>query len=339
MNLNYLTRRLGQAVITFWATVTLTFALYHMMPGGPVESMQNIILQQITTSGGTADLEQIEQMVTLYANIQPSDPVYIQYIDYWRQLLFEFSMGRSFSHQEPVTTLIAERIPWSMFVSVYSLVIGYTASILLGSAMAFKEKSRFDSIMSTIMVSLQSTPYYIVALLLIYTTALQLGWFPTGGRVGTGVEAGFNLEFMTSIVHHAALPILSTSILGISGAISLRGNAIRVLGEDYLRVAELRGLRPSRIATEYVGRNAILPMYTRFMIGIAGVLSSSVILEQIFSYPGMGLLMYNAISIRDYPLLMGTLIIFTSITIIGILIADLTYGYIDPRASGGGGTE
>lgn len=339
MNRNYFIRRLGQAVITFWATVTLTFVLYHMMPGGPVESMKNIILQQLMTEqGGAVDLDRIEQLVSLYANIRPDAPLYVQYLDFWRDLLINFDMGQSFSQQEPVVDLIAERVPWSMFVSVYSLVVGYTASILLGSAMAFKEKSRFDSIMSSIMVALQSTPYYIVALLLIYWVALQHPLFPTGGRLGAGVTEGFNLDFMLSVIHHAALPIISTSLLGITGAISLRGNAIRVLGEDYLRVAELRGLRPTRIATEYVGRNAILPMYTRFMIGIAGVLSSSVILEQIFSYPGMGLLMYNAINIRDYPLLMGSLIIFTTITIIGILIADLTYGYIDPRASGGGGS-
>lgn len=335
MNKRYVVKRIGQSILTFWATVTLSFLLYHMMPGGPAQAMENIILQNLAQSGETVDMDRIQRFVKLYTNIQPDAPVHIQYLNYWESILFHLDFGTSFSKQKPVLQLMANRIPWSMFISVYALAIGYSVSILLGSAMAFKEKSRFDSITSSILTFLQSTPYYIVAIVLVYFLAIQNNILPAGGRIGSQTEAGFNATFMLSLAEHAILPVLSMSVLGITGALSLRANAIRVLGEDYLRVADLRGLRPSRMATEYVGRNAILPMYTRFMIGIAAVISSSVILEQVFSYPGMGLLMFDAIQIRDYPLLMGSLIVFTSITITGILIADLTYGFVDPRASGG----
>ena len=336
MPTNYATKRVGQAVFTFFVTVSLSFFLYQAMPGGPVEALKNMILSQQATTGGTVDLERINRLVGLYTNLEPDAPLYVQYFQYWESLLFEQDLGRSIYENEPVTALIFERVPWSMFISVYALVIGYAGSIVIGALMAFKEKSRFDSVSSVSLIVLNSVPYYIVGIVLILFVAIRWGLFPYGGRAASALTPGFTPEYLWSIAYHAALPVFSMSVLGLGGALTMRGNSVRVLGEDYLRVAELRGLRNSRIATQYVGRNAILPMYTQFMIGIAGVLSSSVIVEQIFSYPGVGLLLYQAIQVRDYPLLMGGLIVFTTVTIVGILIADLTYGFIDPRISAGG---
>lgn len=336
MTTNYFAKRVGQALLTFIATVTLSFVLYQAMPGGPVEALKNVILSQQATSGGTVNLDRINRLIALYTNVRPDKPLHVQFYQYFSSIILEQDLGRSIYKNKPVTALIFERIPWSMFISVYAMVIGYAGSIVIGAVMAFKEKSRFDSVSSITMTLLNSIPYYIVGIGLIYFVAIQYEIFPYGGRAASGLTPSFSLVYMKSIVYHAALPVLSMSVLGLGGALTMRGNAVRVLGEDYLRVANLRGLRDSRIATQYVGRNAILPMYTQFMIGIAGVLSSSVIVEQIFSYPGVGLLMYNAIQVQDYPLLMGSLIIFTSVTIVAILIADLTYGLIDPRISAGG---
>lgn len=339
MNTSYFARRVGQAGLTFLATVTLSFVLYHAMPGSPAESLQNVLLAQQSRTGSTIDFERIKFLVSQYTNLESGEPLYVQYYQYVSSIVFDQDLGTSMFENTPVTEMIAERLPWSMLISVYSIVLGYAGSILLGAMMAFKEKSRFDSVTSVIVIALNSTPYYVFGLVLIYLLAIQTGVFPTGGRVGLGVEPGFNLEFLLSIAVHATLPVLSMSILGLGTSLAMRGNSIRILGEDYLRVAELRGLRDSRIATQYVGRNAILPMYTQFMIGFAGILSSSVIVEQIFSYPGVGLLVYDAIQVQDYPVLMGSLIIFTLVTIVAILIADLTYGFIDPRISAGDSHE
>lgn len=336
MATNYFLKRVGQAALTFVATVSLSFVLYQAMPGGPVEALKNVILSQQATTGGTVDLDRINRLVGLYTNVQPDQPLHVQFYQYFSNIILNQDLGRSIYQNKPVTALIFERIPWSMFISVYAMVLGYAGSILIGSLMAFKEKSRFDSVTSILMILLNSVPYYIVGIVLIYFVAIQYELFPYGGRVASGLTPGFNWVYMKSIAYHAALPVFSMSMLGLGGALTMRGNAVRVLGEDYLRVAHLRGLRGSRIATQYVGRNAILPMYTQFMIGIAGVLSSSVIVERIFSYPGVGQLMFKAIQVKDYPLLMGSLIIFTTVTIVAILIADLTYGLIDPRISAGG---
>jgi peptide/nickel transport system permease protein len=147
---------------------------------------------------------------------------------------------------------------------------------------------------------------------------------------------GFNVPFMMGVIAHAALPFLSLQIAGFGGpALAMRGNSIQVLGSDYIRVAQLRGLSGARIATRYVSRNAILPLYTGFMIGIASMFAGSVILEEIFAYPGVGYYLVRAFESRDYPLMMASFILLAAVTIVGILIADLTYGLIDPRIQTG----
>lgn len=337
MNSRYLLKRLGQALLTFFVTITFSFVMYQAMPGGPTDAMKSVILAQ--TGGSSIDIDRLNHLIQLYTNVNPNQPIHVQYLNYMSDIVLHQDLGTSFFKNEKVTTLILQRMPWSMFISVYALALGYTLSILLGVLTAYKEKSRFDSTISSVIIALNSIPYYIVGVLFIYFFAIQHPYFPTGGRIGSGVPAGFNPEFMVSLVRHAALPAFSMGMLATSGALAMRGNAIRILGEDYVRVAQLRGLRDTRIATQYLGWNAILPMYTQFMIGIAGVFSSAVIVEQVFSYPGMGLLMFTAVKTQDYPLLMGTLIVFTAISLTAIFVADITYGLIDPRISAGGQHE
>lgn len=338
MNANYLFRRLGQAVLTFLIAVTVSFGLYQAMPGGPAEAMQSAILANVGGSG-SVDIAQINRLVNLYTNVNPNQPIYVQYFNYVSDIVLRGDFGDSFYKQAPVSQLILERLPWSIFISVYALAIGYTLSIVFGILSAYWETSTFDSVVSTAFITLNSIPYYIVGVLFIYVFALRYPILPSGGRVTPGLTLGFDFASMWSLITHAVMPAISMGMLATSGVLTLRGNAIRVLGEGYVRVAELRGLRDSRVVTRYIGQNSILPMYTRFMTGIAGVLSSAVIVEEIFSYPGLGELAFTAVKTQDYPLLMGTLIVFSTIAIIGILIADLTYGFIDPRISTGGSNE
>jgi peptide/nickel transport system permease protein len=205
--------------------------------------------------------------------------------------------------------------------------------------MAYKEGSRLDQGLTGFTILNRSIPYYVVAILSLILFGFVLGWLPTAGRATPGTTPGMNLPFVAGVVEHAALPVLSTLVAGFGGALAFRGNCIRELGEGYIRVARLRGISDARIAIRYVGRNAILPVYTNLMLGIAGVFGSGIIIETIFSYPAVGYATFNALTNRDYPLLMGTFIFFTTITVVGILIADLTYGIVDPRVSGGGDRE
>ncbi|KZN23304.1 ABC transporter permease [Haladaptatus sp. R4] len=338
--MGYYLRRTAQAVLTLVVAVTLAFVLFRLMPGGPIEAMRNRMIQQAAASGAGINTERIDDMVQLYTGIEPNQPIYIQYVNYLRDIILYQDFGESIRYSRPVFNILFEAMPWSVFISVYGLALGYTANILLGAVMAYKEGTRFDQSSTVGAILLNSIPYYVGAIVLLAIFAYNLEWFPTGGRYNTDLIAGFNVAFMVSILRHAALPILSSFIIGFGGrALAMRGNSIRILGEDYLRVARLRGISSTRIATRYVARNAILPMYTQLMIGISAVFSSSVILEYIFTYPGVGWYTYGALKARDYPLLMGSFIFFTTVTIIGILVADVTYGIVDPRASTGDKNE
>lgn len=333
----YFLTRLGQAVLTMVTAVVISFALFQAMPGGPVEAMRSQIIQNrgLEAGGTNVNMEQLRRLVESYSNMNPEDPFHVQLLDYSKNIFVEGDLGTSIYRGEPVTSLILQRLPWTTFIGVYAMVIGYLASFLIGSMMAYKEKSRFDSVLSVVLTALNSVPYYIVGVVLIFVVGVKFGLLPIGGRVGSGVDPAFTVEFFASAAAHAALPILSIAALLTNTALTLRENAVRVLGEDFMRVAKLRGINDARMATRYVGHNAILPMYTKIMIGVAGIFSGTVIVEQVFSYPGMGLLLFDAVKTRDYPLLMGTMIFFTAITVTAILVADITYGFLDPRIGAG----
>jgi peptide/nickel transport system permease protein len=228
-----------------------------------------------------------------------------------------------------------EALPWTIFLSAVAMLITTVVGLTLGSFMAYREGSLFDVSLTIYSVVLTSIPYYVIAIVLLYVFGYQLAWFPTGGQMPPDAQVGLNVEFVVGVFYYATLPILSMIIPGLV-ALGMRGNAIRILGENYIRVARLRGLSERRIALRYVGRNAVLPMYTGLMIGLGGLFGGSIILETIFQYPGVGYYTFKALQARDYPLMMGGFLLITAATILGIFVADLTYGWIDPRASSGG---
>lgn len=336
--MNYYLRRILQAMATVFIVATLSFAMFRLMPNGPLEAMKEEMVREAMESGGQVDMQRINQLVESRANIRPDEPLHIQYVNYLLDLFLHLDLGYSIETSRPVSELLFKAMPWTVFISIYGLVLGFSTNILLGSFMAYWEGGYLDKGMSSIVSVTMSVPYYVVAIIMLAYLGFN-GPFPNGGRVAGDVTAGFNWEFMASVIDHATLPILSTYIVGFGGgALSMRGNSIRVLGEDYIRVARLRGLGQFRIATRYVARNAILPVYTGLMISLSAIFSGNVILEQIFSYHGVGYYTLGAINGRDYPLMMGILLLTTTVVVTGILIADLTYGLIDPRASTEGET-
>lgn len=331
--MNYLVKRLAQAVFTLYAVVTLSFGLIQMLPGGPADYLRAQMRQQ----GGTQmTAEELNRRIE--AQYDVNEPIHQQYMDYMASVL-QGDLGESVRHGD-VADVLAQAIPWTVFLLATSLFLMFLIGIVLGAFMAYREGSRFDLGSTGLSLVLNSTPYYVVALLLLTFLAYRTGTFPTGGHHASELEPGLHPAFVLSVLHHAALPIASLVVTGFGGwALNMRGNSIRVLGEDYLRVARLRGLSESRIAIRYVGRNAILPMYTNLMIAIGGVFGGAIILEEIFRYPGVGWYLINAIGQRDYPMMMGTFIVITVAVLLGVVIADLTYGWIDPRAKGGASRE
>jgi len=351
--MRYFAKRIGQGVFTFFAALTISFLLYRMLPGGPVQAMvADRFSSCIQDAGvGACNLEDIREQVELMVNIDTEKPIPAAYADYLYRVVVHQDFGNSISQQEPVFGILFKAMPWSVFISIHGLALGWIFNIFFGSALAYKEGSTFDKGGTIFAMVGNSIPYYVAAILALAYLGFVLELFPQGGRfpdtlliefpvigpmVSTqNVVPGFNIPFMFGVVWHAALPVFTGFVLGING-LGMRGNAIRVIESDYMRVARLRGLSQMRIASRYVGRNAILPIYTGFMIGISSIFGSSIIMERIFSYQAVGWYTFQALVLRDYPLLMGAFMFFTGVTIIGILIADFTYGFIDPRAGQGG---
>ncbi|WP_411965907.1 ABC transporter permease [Haloferax sp. YSMS24] len=330
---NYYVRRTARVFATIFAVATLTFGLIRLLPGGPFTQLRAQLLRQGVPAS------EVDARIANLQNINPNAPLWQQYLDYMGSVA-QGNFGESISLGEPVALVIAEAVPWTVFVVLVSTILMFAFGIFLGSLQAYWEGSRFDKGFSGLSIALMSIPFYVVAVISLYVFAYQWGWLPTAGTVGASVEKELSIPFLLSALEHSILPIFSYTIGGIGGqALAMRGNSIQVLGNDYVRVARLRGLADRRIATRYVARNAILPMYTGFLLLLGFRLSGTVILEQIFSYTGLGYYMFAALKSNDYPLMMATFLVITVALIVGVYVADLTYSKIDPRISAGGSDE
>jgi len=324
--MRYVYERTFQALTTVLAVVTISFVLIRQLPGGPADYLRASLQKQ-----GVSNSE-IQSLVEQYTNVQPNAPIWQQYLDYVVAVI-QGDLGQSVWYQEPVTDILLRALPWTVFVMASAITLTFLIGVALGAVMAYRQNSWFDRVSTGVSIFLFSVPYYLLGVLLIYFLAIYLGWFPASGRTTSGTVAGLNWPFVSGVLYHAALPIASLVITGIGGkAVTMRANSISVLGEDFVRVANLRGLSERRIAFRYVGRNAIMPMYTGLAISIGYMFGGSIILEQIFSYPGVGYYMFDAINARDYPLMMGAFLLIVIGVTLGVYVADLTYGMIDPRA-------
>lgn len=332
MNTRYLFKRALYALATIYMAVSLTFFLIRLLPGGPKTYIKNKLMKSQTSMS----VEEINNLAAAYTNVYPDQPLHMQYLSYMTSAV-QGDFGTSVWFGEPVSQVIWRAMPWTLFLSTTTLFLGLVIGIVVGGLMAYNEGGRFDIGMTTYTLISGSIPYYMLAILLIYVFGFMWGVFPTSGAYASGVEPGFNLPFMMSVAYHATLPITSMVLVAFGGtALGLRSNAISELGADYIRAARIRALPQHRIALRYVARNAILPMYTGIMMGIASVFGGSIILEQIFGYQGVGYIMFKATMSRDYPLMMGSFILVTVATVVGIFIADVTYGMVDPRIEAGG---
>lgn len=331
--MRWLVKRIGQAIFTLWAVVTVSFALIRFLPGGPID----FLVVQLEKRG--IPQRTIDNYVQNYISIQPDDPLLVQYFDYMSSVV-QGDFGQAYFQDGAVFDILAQALPWTIFLAAIGTFVTTMIGITVGGFLAYTEGSKFDTSVSLFSTIAGGIPYYVLAIGLVYLFGYRWQIFPTGGQVNAELTAGFNWPYVRSVLYHAVLPLLSTTLVGWGGtALSMRGNSISILGEDYIRVARLRGLSRRRIALRYVARNAMLPMYTGILLTIAFMLGGSVILEQIFAYPGVGYYLFLATTSRDYPLMMGGLIMISAAVVIGILIADLTYSKIDPRASGEGERE
>lgn len=327
--------RLVQTVITIVTAITLGFVLIHQMPTGPWTILTALYSEQQLQA---MDPSEIEELANQMIGFSATKPLHLQYIDYVSNIL-QGDFGRSVIYlRRPVFEIMAVAAPWTILLSTLSIVANTVIAWGFGAWMAYREGSRFDFVGTIVSVLLSSIPYYVFAIFMLIFLGFQTPFFPTGGRYADGTTFGFHLDFMLTVLHHAILPV-ATLVLTSFAALGLRAHCIRILGSDYIRVARLRGLAERRIVIHYLLRNSILPFYSGLIVGLVGIFGGSVITEQIFNYVGMGWYLFRGATGGDLPLTLGTFVLFSTASVVGLFFVDLTYQFVDPRAEGVGMDE
>lgn len=323
----YVIKRFGMFLLTIWLGTTLVFIIPRLIPGDPVQAM----IGRMITSG-----RNVENSAELIASYQQrfglNQPMYIQYFKFLYNTV-TFNSGYSLSFfPSKVDVLIARGIPWTLGLLFTALVLSFIIGNIFGALLAWRRTPRVAKWLLPVSLTFTSIPAYMVGLLLLFVFSFRLDLLPYAGNFDSGLIQGWNWSFISSVVKHAILPVLSIVLVNMGGwALGMRGMMITTDGEDYMILAEAKGLSPTRIFFRYGIRNAILPQITALGVALGSLAGGSVLVEMIFTYPGMGYLLYQGILNSDYTLIQG----IVSYVIIGVslavLILDLTYPLIDPR--------
>jgi peptide/nickel transport system permease protein len=319
-------KRVGVALITVFIITTLTFFVVRKTPGDVMQAWAMDIVQTYAMS-----YEDALAFVKSMYHYNPDQPLLDQYIAYISGLL-RGDLGMSFIYKVSVNEVIAKALPWTVLVTSVSLFLSFSIGMLLGMTIAWKRKTILDPIVTAYASFTGATPDYVTALVLLIIFAINLRIFPLKGAYDATIDPGFTWAFVKSVLMHAALPIMAYTFESTAGwALAMKGSAVSVLGEDYIMAARARGLKESRIMTRYMGRNALLPMITGLAIAMGSMVGGSILIETIFSYPGIGWFFGEALIKRDYGMMQGLFLFLATTVIFANLAADLLYSKLDPR--------
>jgi peptide/nickel transport system permease protein len=324
-NARAIVRRLAFYLVAAWAAITVSFFLPRMVPGDPVGAA----LVQAMQHGqcDPACVRAIEQEF----GVNNHTTLFVQYLQYWGNL-FHGHLGISyFDGSQPVTSLIGTYLPWTLgllgVATVLSFVLGTTIGIVLG----WRRGSRLDWVVPGA-TFFQAIPYFFLAMLMVELFATILKWFPNLGPYGISQTQGWNLGYIGSVIDHGFLPALTVVLASIAGFIlGMRNQMLTTMDEDFVLVGRAKGLASRRVVW-YAARNAILPSVSNFSLAISLVVAGQILVEVIFSYPGIGFLLFKAVVAHDYPLTQGVFVVIVLVVLFVNLIADVVYALIDPRA-------
>jgi len=328
MSLGYIVQRVVAFFLTIFVAATLNFAIPRLTPQDPIAAL----LGRMTSRGRT--VENGAQMIDMYKKqfgLDKSLPE--QYFNYMKNLLLHGDLGYSLSYfPAKAKDIVLRAVPWSLGLLLVANLLAFLIGNLLGALAAWPDLPRLFKYLIYILMPLSSIPYYLIALILVYLLAILVPVFPLSGSLTVGSVRGLNWDTMRDLIIHAALPIMSIALAVVGfWALSMRGSMLMVLGEDYLNYARAKGLRPIRIFHRYAIRNALLPQVTALAIDLGRMVSGAVLVEIIFNYPGVGLVLLNALKTADY-FVIQSVVMFVIITVaLATLIVDLIYPILDPR--------
>jgi len=327
--LGYVVRRLGMFVFTIWASITIIFFIPRMAPGDPVTAMITRMTSQTGRVEGSAQL-----IAAWRERFGLDDPLYLQYLRYLRNMVtldFGYSLAQ---FPVRVSEMIGQALPWTLGLLFCATFLSFLLGSLIGALMAWRRTPRLLRAVLPLTLSFTAIPFYILGIVLIYLFVFILGLFPIAGGYSSDLTPALTSGFVNSVIQHGTLPALSIVLASMGfWALGMRGMMITVAGEDYLTLARAKGLPARRILFHYEIRNALLPQITALLIGLGGIVGGTVLVEYLFGYPGMGALLYRAISNSDFTVIQGVVFILVLTTAAAVLLVDLIYPLLDPRIS------
>ncbi|UQN09038.1 ABC transporter permease [Deinococcus sp. QL22] len=320
----YLLRKLVILVFTLWMAATLNFILPRLVPGDPVSVM-------LAKYQGRLDPSAVDALKIAYGLNDLGSPV-AQYFAYVGQLL-RGDFGRSISlFPTPVADVIWQALPYTLGLVGVTTVLSFLLGSALGLYSGWRRGHPVADALPPIALFLNSMPYFWFALLMLYVFAFQLRWFPLGGALDPFPGPAFSSGWWSSLLRHAMLPVFTILVTSVGGwLLTMRNNVVSVTSEDYLAFARAKGLPERQILTRYVLRNALLPSFTSFGMALGFVVGGSILTEIVFSYPGLGFYLYQAVVGLDYPLMQALFFIIALTVLAANFAVDLLNVILDPR--------
>ncbi|WP_284742903.1 ABC transporter permease [Amycolatopsis sp. RTGN1] len=321
--MRFLLQRLAFYVFTAWAAVTINFFIPRMIPGDPVQSL-------IAKNQGMISAEAMQSLYTLFG-LDKNESLISQYFDYWGQL-FRGDLGISFTFfPSPVSELIGDSLPWTIILVGITTIVGFALGTGLGVVAGWKRGSWVDGLLP-VTTFLSSIPYFWLGLIALALLAGPGSFFPSSGGYDPGVVPGWDGGFIGSAIQHSLLPAITILISSMgSWILGMRNMMVTVASEDYVTVAHAKGLPERRVMVGYAARNALLPSVSGFALALGFIVGGTLLVEIVFSYPGVGYQLFQAVGSQDYPLMQGIFLIITLSVLVANLFADVAYLALDPR--------
>jgi len=319
----YLLKRLGIYTVAGWAAITLNFFIPRMMPGDPVSVM-------FASFRGKLKPEAMEALKETFGFTE--GPLLDKYFTYLKHLL-NGDLGISTAYfPEQVSSIILSGLGWTLLLVGTSLIISFIIGTIIGIIIAWRRDGKLDSILPPTFSFISSFPYFFTAMLLLYFLGFKLGWFPIRHAYNSDLIPGFNLKFISSCIHHAILPASTLIFMGIGGwMLQMRNNMMGTISTDYISFAKSKGLSQRRIMLFYAARNAVLPIVTSFGMAIGFILNGTILTEIIFSYPGQGYILFQAVQAQDFQLMQGIFLTITLAVLAANWVIDILVLILDPR--------
>ncbi len=321
--LGYLARRIGFALVTLFLAATLDFALPRLAGGNPAQ-----YLASTQALGSETVARALEKQFGLGGS------PWSQYTSFLTQLVHG-NLGVSYQYYpEGVASVLGQALPYTIGLVLTSTVISYLVGWVIGVIGAWRQHSAFDELSVGVSFFLYGIPYFWTGMMLLFVFSFLLGWFPDGHAFSVAQGNESVVQNVADAMYHGVLPVLSLVITSVAGhLLIMRNNMISVLREDYVMLAQAKGLPVWTLVFRYVARTAMLPSFTGLMMSLGTVVGGAIVTEEVFSYPGVGFVTYNAILNHDYPLIQGAFLIIAIVVITMNLLADLLYPLLDPRVT------